>query len=159
MRIVAYVIILVSLLFAPVQSGEIAKLEPIQAVWLRTEGETVCLTTDTGDEGSGTTVEDALTDMKATSAGIVYLDTAQYLLVSQSAVNKIPAIGPYLRKSIRLYLWDGQGNFDEAVKYAEAHKFGITVKQWNSGEELKKIPTKKEKIALFSAGFPLGKSM
>ncbi len=140
MRIVAYVIILAALFFAPLQSAEIANLEPIQAVWLCTEGQTVRMITDTEDKGSGATVEDALAEMKTNSAGIVYLDTAQYLLVSESAMDKIPEIQPYLRKSVKVYLWEGQGDFHEAVKYADAHKLGVTLKQWKHGEKLHKIP-------------------
>ena len=111
---------------------------------MQADGETVLVITDTNDEGSGATVADALAKLKANSSRIIYLDTAQYLLLSASAVDKVPALEPYLKNTIRLYLWDGHGDFAEAVKYADAHKLGVTLKQWRSGVEIPKIPLVKK---------------
>lgn len=132
MRIVIYIMILAALFFAPLHRIEIANLEPIQAVWMYTENGTVFLETDTEDKGSGGTVADALADMKRNSSGIIYLDTAQYLLVSTSAMQNISAVQPYLKDSARLCIWDGQGDISNAAKYAESHKIGIKIGKWKS---------------------------
>ena len=89
-RMVLYGLILGALFFAPVESAEIAKLEPVQAVWMYMENDSVVLETDTQDKGAGATVEEALADMKRRSAGIIYLDTAQYVFVT-GAEQQIPA--------------------------------------------------------------------
>lgn len=127
-----YAMILGALFFAPLQSVEIANLKPIQAVWLDVKNGEVFLLTDTEDSGFGATVDEALADMKHSSSGIVYLDTAQYLFVSESAEQKIVAIEPYLKASVMLCKWDGQGNIKEAVKYADSHKIGVKLKCRNN---------------------------
>lgn len=146
MRIVLYVLILAALFFVPLQRVEIANLEPIQAVWMYRENGNVVLETDTEDKGSGVTVADALTDMKNNSSGIVYLDTAQYLFVSEAATEEIRVAQPYLKNSVRLCIWDGQGDFENAVKYADSHKIGLKIREWEKVGNLPELPpVKKDK--------------
>lgn len=130
MRIVLYVVILAALFLVPLQHIEIANLEPIQAVWMHKENGNVVLETDTEDKGRGVTVADALDDMKRNSTGIIYLDTAQFLFVSEVAHEEIRTVQPYLRKSVRLCRWDGDGNMKLAVEYADSHKIGLKMKDW-----------------------------
>ena len=143
MRVVMYIVILAALFLAPLQRMEIANLEPIQAVWLYAENGTVFLETDTEDQGGGSTVADALADMKRKSPGIIYLDTAQYLFVSPSATQNIAALQPLLKESVRLCIWDGQGEIHSAVKYADSHKIGIKMKQWKETGDLPELSSVK----------------
>ncbi|MBR4017437.1 MAG: hypothetical protein IKK11_06465 [Oscillospiraceae bacterium] len=135
-RILAYTLILSALFFVPLDRVEIADLEPIQAVWLFQDGEEIILKTDTEDIGKGATVQEALINMKENSSGIIYLDTAQYLLVSQSAQQQIADMQPYLKGSALVCIWNGQGDMSEAVKYADSHKVGGKLKNWKPDSEL-----------------------
>ena len=141
-RVVLYVLILTALCFAPLQSVEIAKLEPVQAVWLHAENGKMILETDTNSYGQGATVIDALADMKQNSSGVVYLDTAQYLFVSQSTEHAILSISPHIKSSVYLCSWEGQGSIQEAVKYADAHKIGIKLKNWSGVVKLPELKVK-----------------
>lgn len=138
-RIIIYCIILVGILFLPTERMEIRDLEPIQAVWMYSEEGNVVLKTDTEDEGRGENVQKALEDMKTKSSGIVYLDTAQFLLVSESTQEYISEIRPYLKGKVRVSLWDG-GDLKNAAKYMQAHKFGVKLKQWSNAVKMPKIP-------------------
>jgi len=138
-RIILYVLILGALFFAPVESAEVAKLEPVQAVWMYVDGDSIVLETDTEDKGSGATVEEALADMKRKSAGIIYLDTAQLVLVT-AAEQQIPALKPHIKDSVKLCLWSGKGELAEAVKYADAHGLGTKVRRWKPGDKLPNLP-------------------
>lgn len=138
-RIIIYCIILVGILFLPTERMEIRDLEPIQAVWMYSEEGNVVLKTDTEDEGRGENVQKALEDMKTKSSGIVYLDTAQFLLVSESTQEYISEIRPYLKGKVRVSLWDG-GDLQNAAKYMQAHKFGVKLKQWSNAVKMPKIP-------------------
>ena len=144
MRVVIYIVILAALFFAPLQRIEIANLEPIQAVWMHTENGTVFLETDTEDKGAGTSVFAALDDMKYNSPGKIYLDTAQYLFVSEIATEEIRTIQPYLKNSIRLCIWDGQGELKSAVKYADSHKIGLKIREWEKVGNLPELPPVKQ---------------
>lgn len=138
-RIILYILILVALFFAPVESAEVANLEPVQAVWMYMDGDRIVLETDTEDKGSGATVEEALADMKQKSAGIIYLDTAQYVLVT-GAEQQIPSLEPHIKDSVRLCQWGGKGELSEAVKYADAHGVGTKVQRWKPDDKLPNLP-------------------
>ena len=114
-RIIIYCIILAGILWIPVEKSEIRDLEPIQAVWMYMENGEVVLVTDTEDEGRGESVSEALDVMKEKSSGIIYLDTAQFLLVSETAQEKVSEIIPFLKAKVKVGLWEG-GNLKEAAR-------------------------------------------
>ena len=135
-----YALILVSLLFIPLERVDIANLEPIEAVWMYLENGNIVLLTDTEDKGCGVTVESALSDMRKKSRGIVYLDTAQFLFVADSAQKDISAIGSLVKGSIRLCKWEGQGDIKDAVKYADSHNIGVKLNKWEDLGRLPELP-------------------
>ena len=138
-RIILYCVILSALLFVPLQRIEIANLEQIQAVWLHQENGDVILETDTADIGIGATVEEALIDMKANSTGIVYLDTAQYVFVSAEMLQQIPMLKPFVKLSVRLCRWEGQGGIQTAKAYADARDLGLKLSKWQGSSNLPEI--------------------
>lgn len=138
-RVVVYILILTALAFIPVKGQDVADLEPIQAVWLSRQEDGIVLKTDTGDQGKGKTVKEALDNMKQQSTGIVYLDTAQFLLVSENALGDVENIRPYLKGKVLLCLWEG-GKLEEAAKYLQAHEIGVKMKKWRMEDKLPKLP-------------------
>lgn len=142
-RIILYCIILIGVLAVPVERMDISHLEPIQAVYLYRDGGSVVLETDTEDQGIGKTVQEALADMKHKSSGIVYLDTAEFLLVSDNALGDIVQMRSLLKGSVRVCAWDGKGELTEVAQYVQAHKTGCRLDEWNPGVKLPKIPPQK----------------
>ncbi len=138
-RILCYCLILAFLWFAPVKGQSIADLEPIQAIWLSREDDRVVLQADTEDKGEGGSVSEAFENMSKKSSGIIYPDTAQYLLVSENAVDMIPEMKTYLKGKVKVCLWEG-GDLSEAAKYMQAHKTGLMLKKWQPGAKLLKLP-------------------
>ncbi len=139
MKIALYCIIIALVIMAPVTKQDIGDLEPIQAVWLYTQDGDVVLQTDTGDYGAGTTVETAVKDMKENSEGIVYLDTAQFLLVSEQATDRLEDIVAYLKNTVKICLWNGN-QVSSAARYMQAHNVGCKVKEYRKGKPLHEIP-------------------
>lgn len=139
-KIILYIFIMTGTLLLPTEKQDVANLEPIQAVWLRSENEKLILQTDTEDIGIGRTVAEALADMKLHSPGIVYLDTAEYLLVDENATTHIQELNGMLRKSVHVSLWNGEGELVEAARYMQSHKSGMELGDWAQGTELEKIP-------------------
>ncbi len=138
-RVILYILILTALLFAPLERVEIANLEPVQGVWMYVEDEKIVLETDTEDKGVGATAEEALMNMKQKSAGIIYLDTAQYLLVT-NAEHQIPVLQQYLKGTVQLCSWSGEGDLTEAVMYADAHNIGWKLQDWTPNVKLPNLP-------------------
>ena len=138
-RVICYCLILAFLWFVPVKGQSIADLEPIQAIWVCREENSVALQTDTEDAGEGESVSEAMAMMQKKSTGIIYPDTAQYLLVSENAEELIPQMRAYLKGKVKVCLWEG-GDLPEAVKYIQAHKIGVPLKKWQPGVKLPQIP-------------------
>lgn len=139
-RILLYALILAGIFLIPQRPVNVGELEPIQAVWLCVDNDTITLQTDTEDKGSGVTVKEALEDMKLHSEGIVYLDTAQFLLVSENAVSRIEEIKPFLKGSVKVCLWDGTGEIAGTAKYMQAHKIGCRLSLWQPEVKLPNLP-------------------
>ena len=55
------------------------------------------------------------------------------------AQDAIAALRQYLKKSVRLCQWDGEGKLAEAGRYMNARNLGIRLDQWTQGTELKKL--------------------
>ena len=131
MRRIAYVIILVSLFFVPLERLDVAKLLPIQAVAVYMQGDSVVLETDTKNIGRGMNVADALENLKETTPAVVYLDTAEYLLVSPDAKHSAVELKNYLKPSVKVCICDGAGRVKEAAKYVEIHGNLTKLRHWN----------------------------
>jgi len=122
MRVLLYTVILALLFLAPLERLDVAHLEPVQTLAVRVEENTVELETDTGNKGRGTTVAEAVEDLEAKTSGVIYLDTAQYLLLTESAASVAEDLRSYLRSDIRVCIWDGEGSVAGAAQYLEIRK-------------------------------------
>lgn len=135
MRMILYIIILLLLFLAPVAPLDVAKLQPVQTVAVYTREEEVFLETDTGVVGSGQDVDSALEELERVTPGVIYLDTSEYLLVSENAVSKVEDLRPFLHPSVKVCLWDEKGSVEEAAKYLGV-MYGLPeLRQWKNTEE------------------------
>lgn len=121
MRWILYVAILASLFAAPLERADVAKLLPIRGVCVYIEDGNVVLETDTENLGRGVSVAEALDDLKRTTPAIVYLDTAEYLLVSPNAEECIGQLQNILKPSVKVCVCDASGRVLYTVKYLDAH--------------------------------------
>lgn len=69
----------------PHPARDVARLEPVQAVYIYQKNGTLCIETDTGAAGSGNTLTEAAEDLKASASGEIFLDTAEFLLIDPEA--------------------------------------------------------------------------
>ena len=134
-RIIAYIVILALLLLAPVEKLDVAKLEPVEVVYLYKESGSVVLSTDTGAKGKGENALSALQELKETTPGVVYLDTAQYLLVAQDALEQINVLRAELKDKIKLCMAQNV-ELENAAKYLNVHGKLPRLRQWKTGEKL-----------------------
>lgn len=120
MRVVIYIVILAICFCIPVTRLDIAKLQPIEAVAVWVEQESVILKTDMKSTGVGKTVQEALKNLKESTPAVVYLDTADYLLVGEGAEDLTQEILPLLRKSVQVGPYRG-GDVKEEAKFLDVH--------------------------------------
>ena len=120
MRKILYIIILALVFFSPVKRLEISKLEPIEAVALEVLGNDVILKTDSGRQGRGATVTDAMQNLKENTPAVVYLDTARYLLISDKAQHLQEEIKAFLKSNIEVARYYG-GEVKRELEYLQSH--------------------------------------
>lgn len=120
MRTVLYILIIILTFFSPVQRLDVAKLQPVEAVAVYMEQDIVILKTDTEDIGIGKTTQEALQNLKDTTPAVIYLDTAEYLLVAPGAEQYAEELKPHLKTSTKVRTYSG-GEVKEEVKYLDAH--------------------------------------
>ena len=119
MRIVLYIVILLSLLFVPVHRLDIACLEPVEVLAVSVQSAQIRLETDCGYSGNGRTVSEAIDNLKENTPGVIYLDTAEYLLITEETIGYLQQLAPHLREHIKVCIWDGRGDVSELVEYLE----------------------------------------
>lgn len=132
MRILLYIVILALLFLAPVQRLDVAKLEPVQTVAVSMEDGTVILETDTDNTGRGVDAAEALQNLEDTTPGVIYLDTAEYLLVTEAALDCVDTLRSSLSSSVRVSLWDGEGSVKTAAKYLGIRKDLPKLRDWSA---------------------------
>lgn len=120
MRILLYIAILAAMFLAPVERLDIAKLAPVEAVAVYMEEGQITLQTDGENIGKGATAQEALADLKENALAVIYLDTADYLLIGEGAENAANDLRQYLRESVQIGKYNG-GNVKEEAKYLDVH--------------------------------------
>lgn len=114
----------------PVGTRDVADLLPARALCVWTEGARVCVRSDCGAAGSGQTLEAALADMEQTAEGVLFLDTAEDILLAGNAreLTGQLARSDRLRPAARLYRTeDEQTDLTRAVTFLQAHPGGMTL--------------------------------
>ena len=134
-RVIIYSCILILLLFSPVTKLDVADLEPVEVVYLYKESGNTVLQTDTDAKGKGEDVLAALDDLRQTTSGVVYLDTARYLLIAPDALEQAEALRRELKGKIRVCM-AADVPLDEAAAYLHTHGKLPTLGSWKQGQPL-----------------------
>ena len=72
--------------------------------------------------------------MEMTAFGQVFLDTAEYLLISPEALRWLPELSELLRSSCQVCLADGVADLAAATEYLAVHEPGYTLGDWEKSE-------------------------
>lgn len=139
-KIIIYIIVLLIVLWIPVNRIDISNLEPVQAVWVYQDNGKYVVKTDTEDIGIGDSIKQAVEVMKKRCEKIIYLDTAEYLLVSENCKEAISDISEYLKDEVKICAWNGEGDLANAATYMQTHRIGTKLKDYVLGSILPEIP-------------------
>lgn len=120
-------VILAVLAALPPRGTDIGELRPVSLLYVYQDRGLVCVATDTGDSGRGAELKDALEDLKQTTPGTVFLDTAQYLVLTRQTLHSIPELSRILRPSVKFCMTDRLTDTEAAAKYLHAHAPEVTL--------------------------------
>lgn len=135
----AAIVTLIVTQISPFAGTEIADLLPVSLVHLSYENDLVCIETDEGDFGLGISVEEALQDLEKTTAGHIFLQTADYLLVDPDSVELMKEMTAHLRPACSVCLDGGVEDFEDAASFLEGHTPQTTVRDIMAGKTVVQI--------------------
>lgn len=121
------------LLWKPFDGTDVARLQPVEVIRVSKQDGMILVETDTGDSGTGADLAGAFGDLKKTTAGEVFLETAEHLLVSSDGLELLPALEDYLRPSCNIYIEKGAADLEQAAEYLTAHESDITLSDYRAG--------------------------
>lgn len=125
------IIIFVTLIAStPFKGRDIAKLIPVEVIWLSESQGEVYLETDAGDSGLGTSVQDALENMKQSVAGTLFLETADYLILNQEDEYLLEQVFPLLRPTCMICAASKIPDMEYIGKFLSAHEPDLTLRQY-----------------------------
>ena len=107
---------------SPFAGTDIAKLSPVEAVWLEGNDDYVHIETDSKDVGVGKTILEALDNMKLTASGMVFLDTADYVIVKRGSETLLSQVTDILRPSCGVCVADSMPDLAEVAEYLGVHE-------------------------------------
>ena len=145
-RILIYILIMAAVLLVPLERTDVADLHPVQTVALYKTPEGYRIETDTEDAGSGKTVDSAYADLIETTPGIIYLDTADYFLVSESALPGMEDIDKYLKNGVKVCAVVGEGDLKVVSKFLSVQRGLMPFSRAKSGENLPVLDCRGERI-------------
>lgn len=129
-RWIVYIAVVILFATTPFRGTDIAKLAPVEVVWLTEKGGQVYLETDTGDTGRGANVREALEDMKAAAPGSIFLETADYLIVEQGREVLLEQTYDVLRPSCMVCTAEKMPDMEAVAAFLAAHEPQTTLRQW-----------------------------
>ena len=147
-KLAIYGMLLAGALLIPREPADLGKMKPVEAVFIYIEEEQVVIETDTEDLGRGTDVYSALANLKETTSGTVYLDTADYLLVGKGAEQLVPQIEEYLKGSVGVCSAQRAVAVAESPSYLSVHKPASRLRDYKQGTKLEELCVENGRLLL-----------
>lgn len=114
----------------PRTGTDAARLLPTQVLVIGCEEETFVVQSDIGVTGRGATLAQALAQMTACAPGTLFLDTAEHIVLLQSAQTRVDTVieQPQFRPAAKLYLALTElPGAEQLVEFLRAHPGKLTL--------------------------------
>ena len=112
------------LLRLPHPARDIARLEPVRAVYLYRYDGLTTIETDTGTTGTGPDLESAYADLRNNADREIFLDTAEFLILTP-AVPITDDFYELLRPTTRVVFSNEKSNLETVSDYLTLHPPGV----------------------------------
>ena len=127
-----YFAVLLTFTFLP-GGIDAAKLAPAELVYVQTEGQVVTVRTDLENAGRGSNLAEAFADLENTTAGKVFLDTADYLLVDETSVMHLRELAQWLKGDCLVCIAREVENLSGAATYLDSHRPEVRLEDCGNG--------------------------
>ncbi len=123
------------LLWQPFSASDMAQLKPVEVIRVTTAPSGILVETDTGEMGMGNNLKEAFTDLKNTSSGDIFMETADRLLISPMAVELLPELTDYLRPACNICVDMGEAELASVNAFLSIHEPGVTLQDHQAGQK------------------------
>ena len=110
----------------PHPAVDIARLDPVRAIYLYMDGDAMTIETDSGDSGSGPDLEGAYAALRANAHREIFLDTAEFLILDPD-VPITEAFYELLRPTTRVVFSNEKPDLETISDYLTIHPPEITL--------------------------------
>ena len=147
-RITIYIMVLAVATLIPMRGMDIGKLRPVGLIQLYKEAGEVFIVTDTGDSGYGETVDKAFDNLEDTTSGVIFLDTADYLLISETAKDAAMELGQYVKPTIEICIAEKDIDPIQAAEYLAVHHPEVKLRDENAFRTVQKLTQENGRMIL-----------
>lgn len=105
----------------PSPGTELGQLHPVSVLLVDREERQVTVRTDTGQLGTGETLTAALRELRETTPGHIFLDTAAYLVLQGQAKSLLPELQQLLRPGVRVCTADDPTDAEQLADFLKTH--------------------------------------
>ena len=110
----------------PHPAVDIARLDPVRAIYLYMDGVEMTIETDSGDSGTGADLEAAYAALRKNAHREIFLDTAEFLILAPD-VPITEAFYQLLRPTTQVVLSNEKPNLETISDYLAIHPPEITL--------------------------------
>ena len=122
MKWIFYLVLLLGAALLPTEATDVGDLIPVEVIAISESQGIVTVETDMGDIGRGGSLQDAFSNLRDTASGIIYLDTAEYVLLEEGMEPQIPVLRDYLKDSVRICYGQEGISLDGIARYLDVHR-------------------------------------
>lgn len=115
------------LFMLPHPGTELGELHPVSLLLVELDGRDIRLETDTHMIGRGETLDAALRNLESTTPGYLFLDTAENLVLRNSALFLLPELSQCLRPNVGVCIAEGALRLDELPVFLKIHPPGLSL--------------------------------
>lgn len=134
-RRLLYALVLLGMLAVPTEGIDVGRLLPVEVIHVYKAGDLVRLQTDTGNTGVGMDFETAYRALKHQASAEVFLDTADYVILTGEAANLKEEMLKYLDPGIRVCAGEGDLDVEAVAAYLSIHRPDMSLAELGTQRE------------------------
>lgn len=109
------------LLLLPQRGTDVGELLPVEVLLIEKEAGQYAVTTDTGNTARGDSLEAAMDTLRNTAPGVIFLDTADYVLLTGETLDCMDALPDLVRPGTKVYAVEGAADPEKLGAFLRAH--------------------------------------
>lgn len=132
----------------PGKGTDVGELIPVELVRLTAGDGTFVAAADTGDFGTGATLEEAMADLASSAPGKVFLETADYLLLAPQTRESWEKLAGWFRPGTLIYGADEEIDPAAAAEFLRSHTGGVPLNRLEKTMDLEKLVLSEGRVKL-----------